>query len=208
MYLKKLIKKEKLTYQNIIWFAVVCGVLTGLILDVELYKIPSIANNSLFNIGICFEFWIFATMIIITRTNRPLEAACKVFVFFLISQPLVYLVKVPVDPRGWGVFVDYTGWFIWTLLTFPGALIAWYTNKKNNLSIAIFMVAILFLSYEFAQHFYVLMTDFPFQLLACTFILYQIAEYILSFKGKRRIVFGTLSCMSVITITVLFLLSR
>ena len=64
MYLKKLIKKEELTYQNIIWFAVVCGVLTGLILDVELYKIPSIANNSLFNIGISFEFWIFAMFFI------------------------------------------------------------------------------------------------------------------------------------------------
>ncbi len=205
MYLKKIIKKEELTYKNIIWFAIVCGILTGIILDVELCKIPSIMNNSLFNIGICFEFWIFATMIIISRTKKPLEAACKVFVFFLISQPLVYLVKVPIDPRGWGAFIDYKGWFIWTILTFPGAFIAWYTNKKNNMSIAIFMVAILFLSYEFAQHFNVLITDFPFQLIACTFILYQIAEYVISFQGKRRIVFGILSCISIIAITMLFL---
>lgn len=68
------------------------------------------------------------------------------------------------------------------------------------------MVAILFLSYEFAQHFNVLITDFPFQLFACVFILYQIAEYVMSFKGKRRIVFGILSFISIITITILFLL--
>ncbi len=205
MYLSKIIKKEDVTYKNIIFSAIICGIVTGIILDVELCKIPSIMNNSLFNIGICFEFWIFATMIIISRTKKPLEAACKVFLYFLISQPLVYLMKVPVDSRGWGAFVDYQGWFIWTILTFPGAFIAWYTNKKNNMSIAIFMVAILFLSYEFAQHFNVLITDFPFQLLACAFILYQIWEYVMSFEGKRRIVFGTLSSISIITISILFI---
>lgn len=203
MYLSKIVKKEEVSYKNIIVFAIICGIVTGIILDVELYKIPSIMNNSLFNIGICFEVWIFATMIIISRTKKPLEAACKVFLYFLISQPLVYLMKVPIDPRGWGVFVDYKGWFIWTVLTFPGAFIAWYTNKKNNMSIVIFMVAIMFLSYEFAQHFKVLITDFPFQVLACVFILYQIAEYVMSFKGKRRIVFGMLSFISIITITIL-----
>lgn len=205
MYLSKIIKKEDVTYKNIIFSAIICGIVTGIILDVELCKIPSIMNNSLFNIGICFEFWIFATMIIISRTKKPLEAACKVFLYFLISQPLVYLMKVPVDSRGWGAFVDYQGWFIWTILTFPGAFIAWYTNKKNNMSIAIFMVAILFLSYEFAQHFNVLITDFPFQLLACAFILYQIWEYVMSFEGKRRIIFGTLSSISIITISILFI---
>lgn len=204
MYLSTVVKKEEVTYKDIILYAIICGIVTGIILDVELYKLPAIMNNSLFNIGICFEFWILATMIIISRTKKPLEAACKVFLFFLISQPLVYLVKVPIDPRGWGAFVDYKGWFIWTLLTFPGAFIAWYTNKKNNLSIVIFMVAILFLSYEFAQHFNVLITDFPFQLLACIFILYQIAEYVISFEGKRRMVFGILSFISVVSITILF----
>lgn len=205
MYLSRIIKATEATYKNVICFAVICGIITGLILDVELFKIPSLMDNSLYNIGICFEFWVFATMIIVSRTRKPLEAACKVFVYFLISQPLVYLMKVPVDPRGWGVFVDYKGWFVWTLLTFPGAYIAWYTNKKSNMSIAIFMVAILFLSYEFAQHFDVLIGHFPFQLLACAFILYQVAEYVMSFNGKRRIVLAGLSLISMITITVLFM---
>lgn len=205
MYLKRIIKLEELTYKHIIVMAIICGVITGILLDIELFKFEAIMHNSFFNIGICFEFWIFATMIIVSRTRKPLEAACKVFLFFLISQPLVYLVKVPIDPRGWSAFVDYKGWFIWTLLTFPGAFIAWYTNKKNNLSIVIFMVAILFLSYEFAQHFYVFITNFPFQLIACAFILFQIGCYVMSFSGKRRIVFGVLTALSLIAITILFM---
>ena len=205
MYLSKIIKAKELSYKHIIIFAIICGVLCGAILDVEFLKIPAIQYNSLFNIGVCFEFWIFATMVIISRTKKPLEAAIKVFLFFLISQPLVYLVKVPFDARGWGTFVDYSGWFIWTLLTFPGAFIAWFTNKKNSVSIAIFMVAILFLSYEFAQHFNVMISHFPFQILACAFILFQIGCYVMSFKGKRRIVFGILCALSIVAITVLFI---
>lgn len=204
MYLDKIIKLKNFTYKTIILMAIICGLITGIILDVELLKIDAIAGNSLFNIGICFEFWIFAAMIIISRTEKPLEAACKVFVFFLISQPIVYLVKVPIDGRGWGVFADYTGWFIWTLLTFPGAFVAWFTNKKNNVSIAVFMIAILFLSYEFAQHFHVLITHFPFQIMACAFILFQVGCYVMSFTGKRRIIFGAISAVSIVTITTLF----
>lgn len=204
MYLSRIIKIKKFTYKNVIWFAIICGLITGGILDVELLKIDAIKDNSLFNMGICFEFWVFATMIIVSRTNKPLEAACKVFLYFLISQPLIYLVKVPIDARGLGVFKDYIGWFVWTVLTFPGAFIAWYTNKKNNVSIAIFMVAILFLSYEFAQHFNVFITHFPFQIIACGLILLQIGCYVMSFNGKRRIIFGILSLLSIIGITILF----
>lgn len=205
MILKKLIKSEEFSLKNVILFAVLCGVVTGAVLDVELMRIPVLKDSSLFNIGICFEFWVLATMLIVSRTKKPIEAALKVFLFFLISQPLVYLIKVPVDERGWSVFADYTGWFIWTLLTFPGAFIAWYTNRKDNLAIAIFMVAVLFLSYEFAQHFRTLVTSFPYQLVACSFILFEITAFVVSFEGKRKTVFAALSALSIVTVTVLFL---
>ena len=205
MYCEKLIHRTELSWKFIILFAAVCGIVTGLLMDLEMQKYPSIADNSFFNIGICFEFWVYAAMIIICRTKKPLEAACKVFVFFLISQPLVYLMKVPFDKRGWETFVDYKGWFIRTLLTFPGAFIVWYTNRKDNISIAVFMVAVLFLSYEFARHFSTFITKFPFQLLAWLFIIFQLAEYIMSFEGKRRLVFCILTLVSVTLVTALFM---
>ena len=60
--------------------------------------------------GVSFESWIFFTVIIMANCYRqedtkdgsffekirqPLICAAKVFVFFLISQPLIYLFEVP-----------------------------------------------------------------------------------------------------------------
>ncbi len=87
--------------------AVVCGVVTGLILS-----IPFLENTSVFNIGTCFEFWVLMAVIIAYGSKKPLEAGLKVFVFFLISQPLVYLVKAPFSELGLGEFKFYPGWFV------------------------------------------------------------------------------------------------
>lgn len=62
-------------------------------------------------------------LIIMANCQKPLESACKTFVFFLISQPLIYLLQVPFSSMGWGLFGYYWNWFIWTLLTFPMAFV-------------------------------------------------------------------------------------
>ncbi len=41
------------------------------------------------------------------------------FFFFLISQPLIYLLQVPFSSMGFELFIYYKYWFIWTLLTIP-----------------------------------------------------------------------------------------
>ena len=38
------------------------------------------------------------------KIRQPLICAAKVFVFFLISQPLIYLFQVPFSQDGWGLF--------------------------------------------------------------------------------------------------------
>ena len=43
MYLKQLVKVKEITYKNVICFAIICGIITGIILDVELYKINAIS---------------------------------------------------------------------------------------------------------------------------------------------------------------------
>lgn len=37
------------------------------------------------------------------NSKDPLDSALKTFVFFLISQPLVYLVQVSFSEMGWGL---------------------------------------------------------------------------------------------------------
>ena len=52
-------------------------------------------------------FQIMFAMIIISNCKTPKEAAAKTFVFFLISQPLIYLLQVPFSWQGWGLFHYY-----------------------------------------------------------------------------------------------------
>ena len=196
----KIIKGDKISLKAVIISAVICGVFTGIILNLESILI----NTSVFNTGTCFEFWIFMAMIIIFRSEKPLEAGLKTFIFFLISQPLVYLVKVPFSELGWGVFKDYPGWLVWTVLTFPGAFIMWCINKKNWLSTFVCMLPILFLSAEFAIHFAYFVKNFPYQLLALVFILFQIVLYIFSFNDKKKII--TLAALSSLSLTALTIL--
>lgn len=177
------------SWKFVIVSAIICGCFTGIILNLESVLI----GTSIFNIGTDFEFWIFAAIIIIMGCDKPLEAGVKTFVFFLISQPLVFFVKAPFSTLGLGVFKDYKGWFIWTLFTFSGAMIGWNINKKNWLSVIIYMFAVFLLSMEFGTHFSVFIRNMLYQILSLLFIVVQLIYYGMSFTDKKlRTVFFVL----------------
>ena len=75
-----------------------------------------------------------------------MESALKTFVFFLISQPLVYLVQVLIGYKGWEIFSFYKYWFIITIFTFPGAYIGWHIKKNNVLADIILSVMTVMLA--------------------------------------------------------------
>lgn len=54
--------------------------------------------------GETLEAWVFFAVIIIANAKSSLDSALKTFVFFLISQPLIYLLQVPFTWQGWGSF--------------------------------------------------------------------------------------------------------
>ena len=93
---------------------------------------PVFRNTSFERMGVYLEAWIFFAIIIMANCKTPLESALKTFIFFLISQPLIYLIQVPFSSMGWQLFGYYRTWFIWTLLTFPMAYIGWYIKKKTG----------------------------------------------------------------------------
>ena len=64
-------------------------------------------GNSFRQIAVTFEAWIVLAIIVVVNCDTPLEAACKTFVYFLISQPLVYLVQVPFHSLGFRLFMYY-----------------------------------------------------------------------------------------------------
>ena len=136
-----------MSWRNVILFAVGTAVLTAFFMIVPIFK-----DTSFERMGSLFESWIFFAVIIMAncyqkedtkngsffdKIRQPLICAAKVFVFFLISQPLIYLFEVPFKEMGWKLFGYYPYWFKWTLATIPMAFIGWYINKKNWLSLII-----------------------------------------------------------------------
>ena len=113
----------KMTWPVVIIMAIVLGLWTALMA----LLVPD--GNSFRDIAVTAEWWVLPAILIITNCKKPLEAALKTFVFFLLSQPLVYLVQVPFNELGWGLFQYYPYWLKITLATFPGAFIGWYIKK-------------------------------------------------------------------------------
>ena len=166
----------ELTWTRIVLYAVITAVLTAVFLVVPIFR-----NTSFYRVGGTTEAWILFAVIIISNAKSPLESALKTFVFFLISQPLIYLLQVPFSWMGWGIFQYYLYWFILTLCTFPAAYIGWYIKKKNWLSLLILMPMLLLLVYTGADGLKQLIHQFPRMLIMTLFCIGQVLLYLYAF---------------------------
>lgn len=163
---KKYFGEFDMTWPRVIIFALAAAVYTAVV-----NLIPFLKDTSFQDIAITLECWILFAIFIIVNCDKWWEASLKTFVFFLVSQPLIYLIEVPFNPVGWGLFGYYRHWFILTLLTLPGAAIAFLIKKKNWLSVAVLSVATGYLAYAAVVYFYTVMASFPHHLLSCIFCL-------------------------------------
>ena len=186
--LSKLFGGFRMTWKRLIIFAVISGVITGLIA----LLVPD--NNSIHQIAVTFEAWIVLAIIVVVNCEKPAEAALKTFVYFLISQPLVYLVQVPFNRLGFGLFRYYWPyWFIWTAATLPGAFIAWYIKKGNVVSGLILSVALAMLIWIGTGYLKTMIGSFPRYLLAMLFCYGAVPVlilYILRRKPERLLAAG------------------
>lgn len=114
-----------MSWPAVIIFAVIMGIYTALMA----MFVPD--GNSFHDIAVTVEWWVLPSILVIVNCKKPLEAALKTFVFFLISQPLVYLVQVLAGQADWAIFGYYKYWFMVTLLTFPAAFVAWFVKKDK-----------------------------------------------------------------------------
>lgn len=169
-----------MSWPAVILFAVGTAVLTAVFLIVPIFK-----DTSFERMGVTFEAWIFFAVLIMANCKQPLESALKTFVFFLVSQPLIYLFQVPFSYMGWGLFGYYRTWFIWTLLTFPMAWVGWYITKRNWWSLLILAPVLLLLSIEAVGGFRFAAAHFPRQLVMAIFCLGQVLLYLTVFTQTR-----------------------
>ena len=169
-----------MSWPAVILFAVGTAVLAAVFLIVPVFK-----DTSFERMGVTFEAWIFFAVLIMANCKQPLESAMKTFVFFLVSQPLIYLFQVPFSYMGWGLFGYYRTWFIWTLLTFPMAWVGWYITKRNWWSLLILTPVLLLLSIEGVGCFRFAAAHFPRLLVAAFFCLGQVLLYLTVFTETR-----------------------
>ncbi len=142
---KKLFGGIELTWKKLLIFAVAAGVYTAV-----MALLPAAKYTSFEDITISLEVWIFFGVIIIMNSASPKDSALKCFVFFLVSQPLVYLIQVPFSALGWGLFGYYRYWFIWTLLTFPMGFVGYYLKQNKWWGLLILTPVLLLLGFQYA----------------------------------------------------------
>jgi len=138
--LKKIFTETEMSWKFVILYAIVTGVVVGL-----LNCVPFLADTSLTYPAVNFEYWFVAAIFVIMNCKSAKEAVIKTFVFFLISQPLIYIVEIPFVSIGWRVLSYYKNWIIPTILTLPGAWIAYQVKRDDILGAVILSVATGFL---------------------------------------------------------------
>ena len=200
---KKLFGEINLTWKRLIIFAVIAGVYTALIT-----LMPSLKYTSFNTITVTFEVWIFFGIIIIMNSKSNIDAALKCFVFFLISQPLVYLIQDIVNHSN--LFMTYYGyWFMWTIATIPMGFVGYYMKKDKWWGYVILFIGILMVAEEYGTYFSKFMFSYPHYILislfcAGTMIIYPL--YIFNNK-KIRITGVVISTIIIIAVTVLCIIN-
>lgn len=197
---EKLFGDINLTWKKLIIFALLAGVYTAI-----MALLPITKDTSFEDITISFEVWILFGILIIMNSKSSKDSALKCFVFFLISQPLVYLLQVPFSSLGFGIFKYYGYWFKWTILTIPMGFIGFYMKKNKWWSLLILTPMLLFLGEHYLMYLKDAIYYFPHHLLSALFCIITLLLYAIGiFKTKElKIVTTSISILIIIGATIL-----
>ena len=188
-----------LTWGRLVIFAVAMGIFTAL-----MALLPIAEDTSFADIAISFEVWILFGIFIIMNSKSATDSALKCFVFFLISQPLVYLIQVPFSDAGFGLFRYYGYWFLWTLATPVMGFIGYFLKKDRWWGILILLPVLILLGFCFESYLQALIFDFPHHLLSTVFCFLSIMIYSMCiFKNQKvKIVSIIVGILIVLVMTV------
>lgn len=179
--MKKIFGGINLTWKIVIISAIVIGVAVGL-----LNSVPALYDTTITDIATYFDFWIFCGIFIIMNSKSNKDSALKCFVFFLISQPLIYLCEVPFKSMGWDLFVYYKPWFIWTLLCLPMGYIGYYMKKEKWYSSLILFPMMILLGMGLSSTITNVKYSFPNHLINTIFVVASFIVYpLFLFKDKK-----------------------
>ena len=198
--IEKLFGNIDLTWKRLIIFALLAGVYTAIMAILPITK-----DTSFRDITISFEVWILFGIFIIMNSKSSKDSAFKCFVFFLISQPLVYLLQVPFSSLGWELFKYYGYWFKWTIATIPMGFIGFYMKKNKWWGLLILTPMLIFLGDHYYMYLRNTMYYFPHHLLSALFCLITLLLYGIGiFKTKvLKIISTSISFIIIVIATIL-----
>ena len=174
--MKKIFGGVNLTWPKLIIMAIVLGVYTAI-----MAMLPIARDTSFTDLAVTFEVWIFFGIFIIMNSKSAFDSALKCFVFFLISQPLIYLVQDVVN--GSQLFVlYYRNWVPWTIACLPMGFIGYYMKKDQWWGLLILVPILGLLGVHYNQYLSKVMFSFPRHFLtvlfcAITLILYPVVIF-------------------------------
>ena len=201
--MKKLFGEMNLTWKRTILFAIIAGVYTAI-----MAMIPMAKDTSFADITISFEVWIFFGIFIIMNSKSAKDSALKCFIFFLISQPLVYLVQDVIKHSN--LFITYyRNWVFWTIATIPMGFIGYYMKKDEWWGLLILAPILVLLGEHYSTYLSKTMFSFPYHLLTTIFCLVTLIIYpIAIFNNKKNKVVGIVISILIILVMTGLALSK
>ena len=179
--MKKIFGGINLTWIKVIIMAVVVGVYTAV-----MAMLPIARNTSFSDLTVTFEVWIFFGIFIIMNSKSAKDSALKCFVFFLISQPLIYLIQDVIE--GSNLFnTYYKYWFMWTVGCLPMGYIGYFMKKDKWWGLLILLPMLLLTGEECAGYLSKTMFSFPRHLLTTIFCICALIIYPLAIFNNKKV---------------------
>ena len=177
---KKLFGGIDLSFKKLIIFAIIAGVYTGV-----MAMLPIAKDTSFADITISFEVWILFGIFIIMNSKSAKDSALKCFVFFLISQPLVYLIQDVINHSN--LFLTYYRfWIAWTIGTIPMGFIGYFMKKDKWWGLVILTPMLIFLGLHYSGFLNQTIYSFPYHLLSTLFCFITLLFLFISIVRNRR----------------------
>ena len=197
--MKKIFGGINLTWTKVIIMGVVIGIYTAL-----MAMIPIMKDTSFSDLTVTFEVWILFGIFIIMNSKSPKDSALKCFAFFLISQPLVYLIQDVINHSHlFNTYYKY--WFMWTVACIPMGFIGYYMKKDKWWGLLILIPILILLGEEYGTYLSKTMFSFPRHILTTIFCLITLIIYPLTIFNNKKIKISGLivSILIIIIMTIL-----
>ena len=201
---KKLFGGIDLSFKKLIIFAVIAGLYTGI-----MAMLPIAKDTSFADITISFEVWILFGIFIIMNSKSAIDSALKCFVFFLISQPLVYLIQDFINHSN--LFLTYYRfWIACTIATFPMGFIGYFMKKDKWWGLVILTPILIFLGLHYSGFLNQTIYSFPYHLLSTVFCFITLLLYpICIFNNKKVKTAGIIiSSLIILAMTIITFINK